>query len=93
MRGEREWLEALGSTGPAVATFDTRVDKVRHLPGSAAKAAAKLVRRSGHDLAARPESFYVADMAGPLVEGELDRARRWGESLVATAHDELLVPC
>lgn len=92
-RGEREWLEALGEHGPDMATFDTRVEKVRHLPGSAAKAAAKAARRSGHRLAAKPESFYVLDMAGPLLDGELDRARAWGEGLVAAAHDELLVPC
>jgi hypothetical protein len=66
-----------------VATFDTRVDKVRHLPGSAAKAAAKAVRRRGYLPAARPESFYVTDVAGPLLEGELDRAEAWGEALTS----------
>ena len=57
--GLREWLATLpaGSRSLPVATFDTRVDKARHLPGSAAKAAAKVVRRRGYLLAARPESF------------------------------------
>ena len=83
--GLREWLATLpaGSRSLPVATFDTRVDKVRHLPGSAAKAAAKVVRRRGYLLAARPESFYVADVAGPLIEGELDRAAAWGETLTS----------
>ncbi len=83
--GLREWLATLpaGSQSLPVATFDTRVDKVRHLPGSAAKAAAKVVRRRGYLLAARPESFYVADVAGPLIEGELDRAAAWGETLTS----------
>lgn len=83
--GLREWLATLpaASRSLPVATFDTRVDKARHLPGSAAKAAAKVVRRRGYLLAARPESFYVADVAGPLIEGELDRAAAWGETLTS----------
>jgi hypothetical protein len=31
---------------------------------------------------ADPESFFVEDSEGPLAEGELDRARAWGASLV-----------
>ncbi len=64
-----------------VATFDTRVEKARHLPGSAARSAARSLRRAGFVLVSRPESFYVVDTPGPLVEGELERARRWGEQL------------
>ena len=85
-RGLREWLEALPS-GPhpqRIATFDTKVSTVRHLPGSAAKAAAKLARRHGFDRAADTESFYVADMEGPLLDGELDRATAWGRQISAT---------
>jgi len=67
-----------------VATFDTRVEKVRHLPGSAARSAARSLRRSGFVLVSRPESFYVVDTPGPLVEGELERARLWGERLART---------
>ena len=41
-RGIREWLQAMPlSHHLDVATFDTRVSKVKRLPGSAAKAAAK----------------------------------------------------
>ena len=81
--GLREWLEHLyrGGRSEHVATFDTRVSKVRHLPGSAAKAAAKLVRKLGYSTVAQAESFYVDDVSGPLLEGELDRARAWGERL------------
>jgi flavodoxin len=82
-RGIREWLDGLGSTDhPArVATFDTRVDKVRHLPGSAARKAARVARRLGYRQAGPPESFYVSDVSGPLLDGELDRARAWGREL------------
>jgi flavodoxin len=81
--GLREWLEQLrqGERTEFVAAFDTRVAKVRHLPGSAAKAAAKLARKRGYATAIQPESFYVEDVAGPLLDGELDRARAWGERL------------
>ena len=81
--GLREWLEHLhkGRHFELVATFDTRVSKVRHLPGSAAKGAAKIVRGLGYSSAAQAESFYVEDVSGPLLEGELDRAQAWGEWL------------
>lgn len=86
--GLREWLEHLHSDGrrPAdrMATFDTRVDKVRHLPGSAAKSAAKIAHKLGFEVAAKPESFYVQDVEGPLLDGELDRAQAWGQQLGMT---------
>ena len=81
--GLREWIAALpsGHSNAKLATFDTKIDKMRHLPGSAAKSAAKAGRRHGFELAVPPESFFVRDTAGPLVEGELDRARAWGQRL------------
>lgn len=84
--GIRDWIEALqpGPHGELLATFDTRVTKVRKLPGSAAKAAARALHKRGFVEAAPPESFYVADVGGPLEEGEVERARAWGERLGAT---------
>lgn len=82
--GIREWLATV--TPPAqvqVATFDTRVAKVRHLPGSAAKSAAKAARRRGLSLATGAQSFYVDDTRGPLLEGELERAQAWGAGLAS----------
>jgi flavodoxin len=83
--GLREWLAGLRSSPHTalVATFDTRVDKVRHLPGSAARSAFKTVHRLGYRTAAKPHSFYVSDTPGPLLPGEADRARAWGEALGA----------
>lgn len=80
--GIREWLGALrvGSPAPLAATFDTRV-KVPMLPGSAANAAARVLRQLGLNVGDR-ESFYVEDQDGPLREGELDRAATWGRGLV-----------
>lgn len=79
--GIREWIGGLGTGDPraAVATFDTRVTKVRRLPGSAAKAAAKALRRQGFRTITDPASFYVDDSTGPVSAAELGRAREWGE--------------
>lgn len=81
--GIRDWLDELPlrRPGPSVATFDTRVGSMRHLPGSAARSAARLVRRRRLGRLVAVESFYVEDMAGPLLDGELDRAREWARGL------------
>lgn len=83
--GLREWLGRLPTDGdhPVVATFDTRVDKVRRLPGSAARKAARLVRQRGYRLARPARSFYVSDAAGPLLDGEVQQATAWGRELAA----------
>ena len=83
--GLREWLAAMpalhgGSRRVAAAAFDTRVKKPG-LPGSAARAAGKRLRRLGYRLVVRPASFYVAGIPGPLLPGERERARTWGEKL------------
>ena len=85
--GIRDWIDHLeaGRHTEYVATFDTRVTKVRHLPGSAAKSATKALRRHGFKSGAGTASFYVADVDGPLVDGELERARAWGGQLAAEA--------
>ncbi|SMF52489.1 flavodoxin [Cellulosimicrobium cellulans J34] len=81
--GLREWVESVPhqSEPRLAATFDTRVTKVKPLPGSAARGAAKVLRRAGFRLVVPPASFYVGDVEGPLDEGELDRARAWGRAL------------
>jgi hypothetical protein len=85
--GLREWLASLPARehGGWFATFDTRVPAVRHLPGSAARAAARAARRHGFLEVADPESFYVLDVDGPVADGELDRARAWGHRVTASA--------
>ena len=85
--GMREWLATLDGAFPAavdrpvVAVFDTRVEKVRRLPGSAARRAARVLRSRGFDLLGRPTSFYVADLTGPPSVGELDSAAAWASRL------------
>ncbi|TDW77273.1 flavodoxin family protein [Kribbella pratensis] len=82
--GIREWLAALEPAGradaPQAATFDTRIAKVRRLPGSAARSAAKVLRRMGFRLLST-DSFFVNETTGPIRDVEIERAQRWGEEL------------
>ena len=94
--GLREWIGHLrkGPHSECVAAFDTRVDRVRRLPGSAARKADKLLRGDGYT-SVGTESFYVSDVSGPLLPGETERAAAWGrrlgEDMVARAHGRPVV--
>jgi Flavodoxin len=81
-KGLREWLTTLerNDGGLAAAAFDTRIDKPR-VPGSAARGAEKRLRKLGFRIISPSESFYVTGTAGPLVAGEKERARGWGEEV------------
>lgn len=87
-RGIREWLNDLERSGEAIpaAVFDTRVDKPR-LPGSAAKAARHELRSLGFETSLKAETFRVHGYEGPLLDGELDRAAEWADSIVASLGD------
>lgn len=93
--GVREWLTTLDETFPSsagrplVALFDTRVEKVRHLPGSAARRASRAVRARGFEVVERPTSFYVEDLKGPVVDGELERARDWAAHVALLAGERV----
>ena len=89
--GLREWLTAVhgGSGSVAAAAFDTRIDRPR-LPGSAARAAEKRLGRLGFRIVAPAKSFYVDGTQGPLLDGELERARRWADQLGAAVTRQVL---
>ncbi|HEY7488457.1 MAG TPA: flavodoxin domain-containing protein [Streptosporangiaceae bacterium] len=88
--GLREWLEVAETPRQVpTATFDTRLDKPRWLVGSAARGVAKRLRRYGGRLVVAPESFLVKGTPGPLRDGEVERARRWGAALGAKRASEL----
>jgi Flavodoxin len=80
--GLRKWLSERSGDGRPAAAFDTRADRSPVLTGAASRGVAKRLRRRGYKVIADPESFLVEDSEGPLAEGELDRARAWGASLV-----------
>jgi len=90
-RGLREWLSALPVQDGIhlAATFDTRVSHVRHLPASAARSAANLLRRRRFTLMARPTGFIVQDVEGPLDQREMERAISWGRSLARQTQDRI----
>lgn len=76
--GIREWLGAASiDHAAAVAVFGTQTSRVS---GSAARAAGRLVRKRGARVVATGE-FLVTGQAGPLVDGEIERARAWARDL------------
>ncbi|WP_445155874.1 flavodoxin family protein [Arthrobacter sp. Hor0625] len=78
-----ELLSTLGGgqlEGVKAAAFDTRVRMFVH--GDAAKKMAHALRDSGADLISEPMPFYVKGSEGPLRPGEIDKAARWGKSLL-----------
>jgi hypothetical protein len=82
--GLREWLDRLddGPHPELIAAFDTRVAKVRMLPGSAARRSIRIAHAHGYG-SVGCQSFYVEGTAGPLLSGELGRACNWGAGLAA----------
>ncbi len=85
--GLREWLETLevGRREVAAAAWDTRLAKpgFLRLLDRAAKGTEQRLRRRGLRSAAKAEHFMVAGPTGPLADGELERATRWGRQLAA----------
>jgi flavodoxin len=80
----KDWFDTIGTAGGRrAAAFDTRIDKPRIITGSAAKGIAHRLRGHGYDVVGEA-SFLVGDMAGPLGDGELERAKEWGRTLVAS---------
>jgi hypothetical protein len=83
--GLHEWLEAVRMADREIlaVAFDTRgsghpmLTRMDH----AARTEEKLLGKLGARVVAPAEHFYVADTKGPLVDGEEDRARRWGRTL------------
>jgi flavodoxin len=87
-------LERHSLDGVPAVTFDTRYRFPRLFSGSAAHSAARHLRRAGCHVVGEPKSFFVqggpkpadagkADAADEhLVDGELERAREWGATLV-----------
>jgi hypothetical protein len=89
--GLREWLSAIPPRDGTrlAAAFDTRVSKVRHLPASAARSAAHLLRQRRFTLVARPTGFLVQDVEGPLDQRQMERAMAWGRALAREAQDRI----
>ena len=79
----RSWLEALpGGHGPSAA-FETRI---WWSPRGATGDIETRLERAGYPRVAKAQKFVVKDKYGPLREGEVERARRWGEELAQSIH-------
>jgi len=91
--GLREWLANPGRRpahgGRLAAAFDTRVNRVRHLPNAAANREAQMLIHSGFSIMGKPVAFLVEDILGPLVTGELERAQDWGRRIAIATQDRL----
>ncbi|HEY7050416.1 MAG TPA: flavodoxin domain-containing protein [Jatrophihabitantaceae bacterium] len=87
--GVREWLDSVGHLACRAAAFDTRLDGLALLTGRASWRISRLLRRRGAHMVAHSESFLL-DKQSQLLDGELDRARAWGESLGRKAADSLV---
>jgi hypothetical protein len=83
--GVRNWLHGLDRVeGALAASFDTRAEGHRLLTGGASRGIARRLRHHGYDVVGIA-SFVVNGAEGPLAEGELERARKWGAELARAA--------
>ncbi len=85
----RSWLDDLPGTTIALSTrrrSEAAFETALHWsPGGAKGAIDKALKRAGYRRAGAPMRFFVDGSYGPLRDGELDRARAWGEALAAAA--------
>jgi flavorubredoxin len=74
----RTWLESLAHGHGIGAAFETRI---WWSPRGATGDIERRLKEAGYRPVAKAQKFVVKDKYGPLREGELERARRWGEEL------------
>ena len=66
--------------GVEAATFDTRVKLFIH--GDAAKKIAKALKNAGAETIVEPQAIYVKGKEGPLLEGELEKAKEFTKMVI-----------
>jgi flavorubredoxin len=74
----RSWLELLPAGRGRFAAFETRI---WWSPRGATGTIESRLSKAGYKRIAKAERFVVAGAYGPLRDGELERARSWGERL------------
>ena len=77
--GVREWIEGVEALDGRVVTFSTTTGGL--LAGSAGKAIVKGLKRR-RIRAEHGADFTVNGTPGPVSDGELERARQWGRTLL-----------
>ena len=78
----RSWLAELPTSHGVGAAFETRI---WWSPRGATGTIETGLRRAGYATVAKAGKFIVDGKYGPLREGELERARRWGEEIAVKA--------
>jgi hypothetical protein len=78
----RSWLEVLPAGHGRSAAFETGF---RWSPGGATSAIGKGLEKAGYLPILKGQRFVVKGKWGPLRDGELERARRWGTELAQAA--------
>jgi hypothetical protein len=76
----RAWLETLPHGHGVAAAFETRIS---WSPGGSVKSIEQGLAAAGFATLAPAGKFVVKGRYGPLREGELQRARRWGAELAS----------
>jgi hypothetical protein len=76
----RSWLGALPAGHARSAAFETRI---WWSPRGATGDIERGFGKAGYRTIAKAKKFVVEDKYGPLRDGELERARRWGKELAA----------
>jgi flavodoxin len=72
--------------GVQMAAFDTSYEMNWFLNlFTAAKKLQQALRKKGGRLVVPPKTFIVSGREGPLVEGEIERAHSWAQSILAAA--------
>lgn len=82
----RAWLETLPAGDGWFAAFESRI---WWSPRGATGSIEAKLRRAGYRRLAKPERFIVAGAYGPLRDGEVERARRWGTELARALAERL----
>jgi flavodoxin len=77
----RSWLDRLPKGKGKSAAFETRI---WWSPRGATTTIEQKLRDAGYPPVAKAAKFVVKEKTGPLRDGELERARAWGEELKAT---------
>lgn len=82
--GLRDWFDSLEHVSARrAAAFDTRIDLAAVLTGRASRGIQRRLRKHGYTMVSDPESFLV-DKHSKLVDGEAERAVKWGAHLGET---------
>jgi hypothetical protein len=74
----QSWLAGLPKGHGRAAAFETRI---KMSPGGSTSKINRALEEAGYTLVGEGRRFIVKGKFGPLLDGELDRARQWGAEL------------